>query len=149
MNTATVVWGSIEEQVRKDDMMPVWARYYDGQGILARILTFHDYRIMDERLVPARMVVHPEDKPGESTTLCKMRPKHIAESRQAGCTGRWCCLGRITLKTDTLAYRARHHEVAFLRAPDTPCSTIGKLPTPYTVMDRGRRAKKCRMSGAD
>jgi len=66
---APVVWGRIEEQIRKADDMPVWARYYDERGALARTLTFSDYQRMGGRLVPARMDVVPADKPGESTVL--------------------------------------------------------------------------------
>jgi hypothetical protein len=66
---AAVVWGRIEEQVRQDDMMPVWARYYDDRGELARTLTFEEFKVMGGRLVPARMDVVPADKPGERTTI--------------------------------------------------------------------------------
>ncbi len=66
---AAVVWGRIEEQVRRRDLMPTWARYYDEDGTLVRTLTFSDYRRMGGRLVPATMKVVPADKPGESTTL--------------------------------------------------------------------------------
>ncbi|MFQ5536379.1 MAG: outer membrane lipoprotein-sorting protein [Gemmatimonadota bacterium] len=66
---APVVWGRLEEQVRKKDLMPTWVRYYDEDGTLVRTLTFSDYRVMGGRLVPATMVVVPADKPDESTTL--------------------------------------------------------------------------------
>jgi outer membrane lipoprotein-sorting protein len=66
---AAVVWGRIEERVRKNDLMPVWARYYDDRGQLARTLTFSEFRTMGGRLVPARMVVQPADKPDEHTTV--------------------------------------------------------------------------------
>jgi len=66
---APVVWGRIEEQVRKADYMPVWARFYDERGELARTMTFADVRRMGGRLVPARMAIEPADKPGESTVL--------------------------------------------------------------------------------
>jgi hypothetical protein len=66
---APVVWGRIEEQVRKADDMPVWARFYDERGELARTMTFTDFRRMGGRLVPARTVIEPTDKPGESTVL--------------------------------------------------------------------------------
>lgn len=66
---APVVWGRIEEQIRKADLMPVWARFYDERGELARTMTFDDYRRMGGRLVPARSVIEPVDKPGESTVL--------------------------------------------------------------------------------
>lgn len=64
-----VVWGSIEYQVRQDDLMPTWARYYDEDGKLMRSLTFHEFRVMGGRLVPALMEMRPEDKPGERTTV--------------------------------------------------------------------------------
>jgi Outer membrane lipoprotein-sorting protein len=66
---AAVVWGRVEEQVRKDDLMPTWVRYYDDRGKLARTMTFSDYERMGGRLVPAKMTVVPTDKPDESTTL--------------------------------------------------------------------------------
>jgi outer membrane lipoprotein-sorting protein len=66
---AAVVWGHIEYQVRKDDLMPTWARYYDEDGGLVRTLTFSDFRMMGGRLVPAVMDLHPQDKPGERTTV--------------------------------------------------------------------------------
>ncbi len=66
---AAVVWGRIEEQIRQDDLMPVWARYYDDRGELARSISFDDFREMGGRLVPCRMVIRPADKPAESTTI--------------------------------------------------------------------------------
>ena len=66
---AAVVWGRIEEQVRKDDLMPTWATYYDDRGEPARTMTFTDFRTMGGRLVPARVDVVPADKPRERTTI--------------------------------------------------------------------------------
>jgi outer membrane lipoprotein-sorting protein len=66
---AAVVWGHIEYQVRQDDWMPTWARYYDEDGNLVRTMTFSDYRRLGGRMVPAIMDVRPEDKPGERTTV--------------------------------------------------------------------------------
>ena len=66
---APVVWGRIEEQVRKADLMPTWIRYYDEDGDLVRTLTFSGYRTMGGRLVPASMLVTPADKPEEQTVL--------------------------------------------------------------------------------
>jgi outer membrane lipoprotein-sorting protein len=64
---APVVWGSIRYQVRKDDLMPLWARYYDEDGTLVRTMTFSDFKVLGGRLVPAVMEVRPENKPGERT----------------------------------------------------------------------------------
>jgi outer membrane lipoprotein-sorting protein len=66
---AAVVWGRIEEQVRKDDLLPDWATYYDDRGELARTMTFSDFRVMGGRLVPVRMDIVPADKPDERTTI--------------------------------------------------------------------------------
>ena len=66
---APVVWGRIAYQVRKNDTMPVYARYYDEDGVLVRTMTFFDYRQLGGRLVPAAMRVVPEDKPGEYTEV--------------------------------------------------------------------------------
>jgi hypothetical protein len=66
---AAVVWGKVIEQVRKQDLMPLWARYYDDAGHLARTLTFGDFRTMGGREVPARLTVVPADKPDESTVI--------------------------------------------------------------------------------
>ncbi len=66
---AAVIWGRIEEQIRKDDFMPVWARYYDDRGNVSRTMTFGDFRVMGGRLVPTRIDIVPADKPGERTTI--------------------------------------------------------------------------------
>lgn len=66
---AAVVWGKIVYRIRKDDLMPVWARYYDEDGELVRTLNFGDYRQIDDRKVPAFMEVRPEDEPTERTTI--------------------------------------------------------------------------------
>lgn len=66
---AAVVWGKILYQVRKRDMMPTWAEYYDEDGELQRTLTFSDYEVLDDRKIPKRMTVQPADKPNERTTV--------------------------------------------------------------------------------
>lgn len=66
---AAVVWGKVVEQVRKSDLMPIWARYYDDDGQLVRTMTFGDFKVLGGRKVPARMTVTPTDKPGESTVI--------------------------------------------------------------------------------
>jgi hypothetical protein len=67
--TAAVVWGKVVEQVRKANLMPTWARYYDERGNLVRTMTFSDYRTFGSRLVPSVMTVRPADKPDERTTI--------------------------------------------------------------------------------
>ena len=64
-----MVWGRIDYRVRKADLMPVWAKYFDEDDGLERTLSFEDYVDMGGRLVPARLVVQPEDKPDETTVI--------------------------------------------------------------------------------
>lgn len=66
---APVVWGKIRYQVRRDDLMPTWARYYEESDELVRTMTFSEYVMMDGRLVPAVMTVEPADKPDEMTVI--------------------------------------------------------------------------------
>ena len=66
---AAVVWGHIDYRVRQDDYMPLWARYYDEDGELARTMTFSDFRELGGRVVPAVMDMQPADKPGERTSI--------------------------------------------------------------------------------
>ena len=66
---APVVWGHIEYQVRKKDMMPLQARYFDEDGDLARTMTFSEFRVLGGRLVPSVLTMQPEDKPAESTSF--------------------------------------------------------------------------------
>ena len=66
---AAVVWGHVEFQVRQRDTMPVWARYYDEDGGLARTMRYSEFRSFGGRTVPFVMEMYPEDKPGERTTV--------------------------------------------------------------------------------
>ena len=66
---AAVVWGSINYRVRKQDLMPLWAKYYDEDGKLVRTMTFSDFRVMGGRLIPAALEVQPENKPREHTRV--------------------------------------------------------------------------------
>jgi hypothetical protein len=66
---APVVWGRIEYRVRKKDLMPVWAKYFDDEGNLARTLGFEDFRTVSGRTVPLLMNMRPADKPNERTTV--------------------------------------------------------------------------------
>ena len=66
---AAVVWGHVEFQVRQSDTMPLWARYYDEDGGLARTMRYTEFRNMGNRTVPSVMEMYPEDKPGERTTI--------------------------------------------------------------------------------
>ena len=66
---APVVWGRVVQQVRKEDMMPTWARYYDEDGGLVRTIRFDELEVHDGRLIPTTLTLRPTDKPSESTTV--------------------------------------------------------------------------------
>ena len=66
---APVVWGGIRYQVRKEDFMPTWARYYDESDEIVRTMVFSEIRLMGSRLVPTVMTIEPADKPGETTVV--------------------------------------------------------------------------------
>lgn len=66
---APVVWSALELEVRKRDRMPLRMRYLDDRGELARTMRFSSFRTLGGRLVPTELSMHPEDRPGERTTL--------------------------------------------------------------------------------
>ena len=64
-----VVWGSIEYRIRQGDYMPLWTKFYDEDGELARTMEHSAFTEMGGRLLPAVMDMYPADKPGERTTM--------------------------------------------------------------------------------
>lgn len=64
-----VVWGHIDYRVRTADYMPLWARYFDEDGELARTMTFSEFKDLGGRIVPTVMHVQPADKPNELTSV--------------------------------------------------------------------------------
>lgn len=66
---APVVWGKIIYRIRKPDLMPIWGKFYGEDGQMKRLASFSEYQVMDGRLVPTRMRMTPEDKPGEYTEM--------------------------------------------------------------------------------
>jgi outer membrane lipoprotein-sorting protein len=60
---AAVVWGKIIMEVRQDNMMPIWQRYFDDGGTLVRELSFFDYKYVRGRLIPTRLVMRPQAQP--------------------------------------------------------------------------------------
>jgi outer membrane lipoprotein-sorting protein len=64
-----IVWGFIVLAVREDGYMPVWEKYYDEKGALAREITFSDVRTFGERLIPATMELVPRNEEGHKTVL--------------------------------------------------------------------------------
>ena len=66
---APVVWGRIEITVIQETLIPTRSFYYDEDGNLSRTMLFEDVRTLGGRLVPAVMVLVPEDKPDEKTVI--------------------------------------------------------------------------------
>ncbi len=66
---APVVWGRIEITVIQETLIPTRSLYYDEDGILSRTMLFEDVKTLGGRLVPATMVLVPEDKPEEKTVI--------------------------------------------------------------------------------
>jgi len=66
---AAVVWGKIILQIRQADSVPTWQGFYDENGKLVRELTFSEYKTMNGRLVPTRLVMRPADKDGQGTII--------------------------------------------------------------------------------
>jgi len=64
-----IVWGSIVLAVREGDFMPVWEKYYDEKGRLARDLAFKDVRTFGSRRIPASLELVPRTEEGRKTVL--------------------------------------------------------------------------------
>lgn len=66
---APVVWGKVVMVIEKERLIPVVADYFDEDMEKARTLRFTDPTRFGERIVPARLVLQPADKPEESTEI--------------------------------------------------------------------------------
>ena len=66
---APVVWGRIIYLVRQTDRLPVWARFYAEDGALKSTIAFTEPKTLDGHLVPTRLRITPQDKPGEFTEM--------------------------------------------------------------------------------
>ena len=65
---AAVVWGKVIVTVRPD-RLPDNIAYFDEKGVLIRTMKFTDVRELGGKLAPGRMILVPEDKPGEFTEI--------------------------------------------------------------------------------
>ena len=64
-----VVWGNIVFTVRKEDHLPVEAKYYDEKGELMRVLEYKDIRDFSGRVIPATLEMIPKNKEGHRTVI--------------------------------------------------------------------------------
>jgi outer membrane lipoprotein-sorting protein len=66
---APVVWGKVTILVRQADNLPLTVRSYDEDLKLARVMTFEQIKNLGGRLLPSKLEVVPQDKPGERTVV--------------------------------------------------------------------------------
>lgn len=63
------LWGAIELEIRKEDLLPVSERYYDEKGRLQRTMEFSDIAELGGRNMPRLMRMVPVSKKGHVTTI--------------------------------------------------------------------------------
>ena len=66
---AAVVWGKVVVVIEQGTLAPLQIRYFDEAGGLMRTMTLDQSRTINGRTVPMRMILQPQDKPGESTVI--------------------------------------------------------------------------------
>lgn len=66
---AAVVWGKVVMLVEQKSLAPFRNAYYDEEGTLVRTMTLDQFKPVNGRVIPMRMSLQPEDKPGESTVI--------------------------------------------------------------------------------
>ncbi len=64
-----VVWGKIVTHIDAASELPTKVLYYDEKGALIRTLTYDQVKEFSGRMIPARMTLTPEGKPGEFTEV--------------------------------------------------------------------------------
>lgn len=64
-----VVWGKMLVRIGLPEELPLSIDYFDEDLKLARTIAFAELKTLGGHVLPARMVVTPHDKPGESTEL--------------------------------------------------------------------------------
>ena len=66
---AAVVWGKVLVRARLKNYLPLFVKYFDEDLRLARTMTFSQVSELGGRLIPAKVTMVPEEKPGESTII--------------------------------------------------------------------------------
>lgn len=62
-------WEKIEVVVTDDGSLPLFARYYDRKGRLARTMKFEDVKKFGQRRMPTRLILDSVDQPGHQTEI--------------------------------------------------------------------------------
>ncbi|MDQ6961506.1 MAG: outer membrane lipoprotein-sorting protein [Mariprofundaceae bacterium] len=66
--TAAVVWSKLIHDLNEDGM-PLSEEFYDEHGKLIRTITYDHIQSFDCRKIPSRWIVHPHNKPKQSTIM--------------------------------------------------------------------------------
>lgn len=64
-----VVWGKIITWISKDGYLQLKSSFYDEDGFLVKYMRGSDIREIGGRVIPARIEMIPEDKPGHKTVI--------------------------------------------------------------------------------
>jgi outer membrane lipoprotein-sorting protein len=64
-----IVWDRIVIAVDEAANLPVWQKFYDEKGQVARIMTYSDVRTFGRRTIPSVMEMIPQTKKGYKTVL--------------------------------------------------------------------------------
>ena len=59
-----IVWGNIVIAATRDGHIPIWQKYYDEKGKLARVMNYRDVQDFDGRRIPAVLEMVPQNKEG-------------------------------------------------------------------------------------
>jgi len=70
---AAVVWGKLILCIDKEDFIELHCRFYDEDGVLVNTMNAFDVKLMDERLIPTRIEMIPEDKKNQKTEITYRR----------------------------------------------------------------------------
>lgn len=66
---APVVWGKIITWISKEEYMMLKSEYFDEDFFLVNTQTSSDIKMLDDRLLPAKMTMVPADKPENATVF--------------------------------------------------------------------------------
>jgi outer membrane lipoprotein-sorting protein len=66
---AAVVWGKIITWIAKDKYYQIKAEYYDEIGTLINVQLSDEIEKLDDRTIPTKMTIIPQDKEGNETVL--------------------------------------------------------------------------------
>lgn len=66
---AAVVWGKIIKWISKEEYLQLRSEYYDEDDYLVKTETAYDIKTMDERLIPTRFELIPEEEEGHKTVV--------------------------------------------------------------------------------